>query len=684
MEIYQLKVFLEVARCLSFTEAADTLNLTQPAVSAKIKSLEANLGTSLFKRLGRRIELTQVGEYLLQNGPQLVELEGQLLSEIEAICQGKFNTLRIGCTADIMSGWLPLRVYKYRQLFPEVQTKSSCYGSTEELYRAVKTGEIDLAFSGLSFSKFDEVSEKVIDTVNYGLVVSHSHSLARQSWLSLKELTNQSWVLRSEDCASSIILKERMHELGVNLSDFASIETVDTHHLIPAYLLQGHYVSFASDLEFQVERQAGLICTVPLEEFALEIPLFLIMSKRLSRALTTDTGKSFASKQTLEPIRQFTAMLQTQRQLNRQSPSSLLPVLTSSTTTRLPSQPSASELPRFQAPYFQVRSAKGSPSETLKLTIGTQNQTIQTVTAGLIIQRLGLLEHFLPREGRYSNVRYQVHWANYISGAPIVAGLKAKEIDIGVLGDYPLLLSAVPASETSPAVGTRLISFVASSPDGTGNDIVVPYRSQLNSIEDLGGRTIAVPFESAAHGMVMRSLHHRQLLQQVTLTEIDTLSARKLTKPLPQVDGYAYFAPFHEIAKHQGQFRRLHQECIDELPTFHGVVIRDDLAEQYPEIAVAYLQALLAAQHWYTTYPVATTLVSRWANMDTGIVVKTLQSAESLDADAVYRSETQLRSDWLQAHIHQLSQIQGQESLAQLNLEHWVQSEFLDKAIASF
>lgn len=43
MEIYQLKVFLEVARCLSFTEAAESLNLTQPAVSAKIKSLESDL-----------------------------------------------------------------------------------------------------------------------------------------------------------------------------------------------------------------------------------------------------------------------------------------------------------------------------------------------------------------------------------------------------------------------------------------------------------------------------------------------------------------------------------------------------------------------------------------------------------------------------------------------------------------
>ncbi|NER80966.1 MAG: LysR family transcriptional regulator, partial [Leptolyngbya sp. SIO1D8] len=670
MEIYQLKVFLEVARCLSFTEAADTLNLTQPAVSAKIKSLESDLGTSLFKRLGRRIELTQVGEYLLQDGPQLVELEGQLLSEIESIKQGKFNTLSIGCTADIMNGWLPSRLYEYRQSFPNVRTKCTCFNEVEQLYRAIKLGEVDLAISGLSFSKFDEVVETVIDTINYGLIVSHSHSLARQSWLSLQELIHQSWVLLPEQCPSRIILQERMHELGLKLNDFAPIETVDTHHLIPTYLLQGHYISFASDLEFQVERQAGLICNVPLEEFALGAPLFLLMSKRLSRTLATDTPTSFLGKQALEPIQQFIQILQTRCQVKDETVSRRASTPESLTETSLNPNVLPSKLPRFQAPHFLMRSTKSSPSETFKLTIGTQNQTIQTVTAGLIIQRLGLLEHYLPREGRYSHTRYQVRWANYSSGAPIVTGLKAKEIDIGVLGDYPLLLSAVPVDETLPSAGTRLISFVASNPDGTGNDIVVPCRSQLNSIEDLEGRTIAVPFESAAHGMVMRSLHHHQLLHQVTLTAMDNLNTRRLTKPLPQVDGYAYFAPFHEIARHKGRFRRLRQDRLDELPTFHGVVIRNDLAEQYPEIAVAYLKALLAAQHWYTTHPMATTLVSRWVNMDAAIVAKTLLSSESLDADVVYRSETQLRSDWLQAHISQLSQIEGQESLAQINLEH--------------
>src|SRR5688500_362488 len=101
MEIYQLKVFLEVARCLSFTEAADTLNLTQPAVSAKIKCLESNLETPLFRRLGRRIELTRVGKYLLEEGPSLVDLETRLVSEIEEIKQGKFSTLKIGCMPEV-------------------------------------------------------------------------------------------------------------------------------------------------------------------------------------------------------------------------------------------------------------------------------------------------------------------------------------------------------------------------------------------------------------------------------------------------------------------------------------------------------------------------------------------------------------------------------------------------------
>jgi NitT/TauT family transport system substrate-binding protein len=677
VEIYQLKVFLEVANCLSFTEAADILNLTQPAVSAKIKSLEAELETPLFHRLGRRIELTQVGEYLLAEGPQLLDMEQRLKVDIEEIKQGKHSTLTIGGMADVMDHWLPSVLYDYRRVHPSVQTRCMQFNSAEELYRAMKAGEVDLGISDLSYATFDDLVETAIDSVHYSLAVSASHRLAQQPWLSLQELKDESWVLLPEGSPSRIMLQKRMQELGLDLSDFAHVEVVDSLSQVRTYLMQGHYLGFVSNFELHLESQAGLIRHVPLEEFALGSPLFLLMAKRLNRALESSLSGS-SPRSSLAAVRQFVALLKTRQNHPPFPDTASVPLA--------PSQPVATiaRVPQFQAPNFLVRAVSSSGTDTIRLTIGTQNRTIQTITAGLIIQRLGLLEHFLPRRGRYSSTRYHIRWADYSSGAPIVEGLQTQQVDIGVLGDYPLLLSALPG--TADSACTRLISFVASNPDGTGNDIIVPQQSPLHAIEDLAGRVIAVPFGSAAHSMVMRSLHHCDLLDAVTLTTIDACNhctRRPSSASNHAIDGYAYFAPFHEIAKHKGQFRRLLSHQLDGLPTFHGVVIRDELADQYPEIAVAYLRALLAAQYWYATQPIAPTLVSRWVNMDAAIVSKTLLSGTSDPMDVVYHSETQLRPDWLQAHIHALSPIAGQETLSHINLEGWMQPEFLAAAIAA-
>ena len=685
MEIYQLKVFLEVANCLSFTEAADTLNLTQPAVSAKIKSLEAELETPLFYRLGRRIELTQVGEYLLAEGPQLLDMEQRLKADIEEIKQGKHSALTLGGMADVMDHWLPSVLYDYRRVHPSVQTRCVQFNSAEELYRAIKSGEVDLGISDLSYATFEDLAETTIDSVHYSLAVSASHRLAQQPWLSLQELKDESWVLLPEGSPSRIMLQKRMQELGLDLSDFAHVEVVDSLSQVRTYLMQGHYLGFVSNFELHLESQAGLIRHVPLEEFALGSPLFLLMAKRLSRALEASMAGG-SSRSSLEAVRQFITLLKT-RQTRPPFPEAIsMPLAPYQPAEKIsnPLSNPASRVPQFQAPNFLVRSVSPGNTDTIRLTIGTQNRTIQTITAGLIIQRLGLLEHFLPRHGRYSGTRYHIRWADYSSGAPIVEGLQTQQVDIGVLGDYPLLLSALPGAAATAC--TRLISFVASNPDGTGNDIIVPQQSPLHTIEDLAGRVIAVPFGSAAHGMVMRSLHHCDLLDAVTLTTIDACNhgtRRPSNAANSAIDGYAYFAPFHEIAKHKGQFRRLLSHQLDGLPTFHGVVIRDELADQYPEIAVAYLRALLAAQYWYATQPIAPTLVSRWVNMDAAIVSKTLLSGTSDPMDVVYHSETQLRPDWLQAHIHALSPIAGQETLSHINLEGWMQPEFLAAAIAA-
>lgn len=691
MEIYQLQVFLEVAKCLSFTEAADALNLTQPAVSAKIRSLESELGTPLFHRLGRRVELTRVGQYLLEEGSYLVNLEAQLIAEIEEIKQGKFSTLKIACMADTINHWLPGILFEYRRKYPEVQTKCLPFDAAEPLYRAIKNGEADIGISDLSFSEFDEISELIVDTVHYSLVLSSSHAFAQHQWLSLKELLDQRWILLPDGAPSRIIFEKRLGELGLSLSDFAHVEVVDTPSLVRAYVLQGHYLSFISNFEFQVEQQAGLMKSVLLEEFALGTPLFLLMSKRLSRSLQKLDQAPYRGRQALEPIQQFITLVESgDRPCTSTTSGSLLhqpvtvPPQIPPPVAPLPTHGRPAKVARFQSPNFLIRSSSTASSETITLTIGTQNRTIQTVTAGLIIQRLGLLEHFLPREGRYSNTQYQIQWWDYTSGAPIVAGLESKQIDIGILGDYPLLLSTIQRNTPSSAMSkTRLISFVASNPDGAGNDVIVPQCSELKSFEDLKGRVIAVPFSSAAHSMIMRSLHHKNLLGEVNLTSIENLNPRRLAVSPHQVDGYAYFAPFHEIAKHKGGFRRLLEGNLDSLPTFHGVVVQEALAEQYPEIAVAYLKALLAAQYWYTSTPIAPTLVSRWVDLDAAIVARTLSPHESNYAEGIFFPETNIRADWIHEHIDQLAAISGNEHLSQINLNRWVQSEFLEAALAT-
>jgi NitT/TauT family transport system substrate-binding protein len=122
---------------------------------------------------------------------------------------------------------------------------------------------------------------------------------------------------------------------------------------------------------------------------------------------------------------------------------------------------------------------------------------------------------------------------------------------------------------------------------------------------------------------------------------------------------------------------------VDRLPTFHGVVVQQALAETYPEVVVAYLKALLAAQYWYISTPLAPTLVSRWVNLDAAIVAKTLCVRDRDYAEGIYFPETQIRLDWVNEHLRQLAMIVGNEHLRQINLDRWVQPEFLEQAMAT-
>ncbi len=645
MEINQVKAFLEVARNLSFTEAADALNLTQPAVSVKIKTLEAELKTPLFYRLGRKIQLTEVGIFLYEEGYRLVEAENQLLAKIEEIKKGKFGSFKIGCTAAIASEWLPEIIFKYRKRYPGITTQYIVFESVDFLYRALTSSQIDVGISDIDCSEFDEVSARAIATIDYRLLVASNHVLAKKNWLSLHELKKEPWVMLPAGSPSRLVFESRLHELGLSFNDFC-VEIVETAALMRTFITQGNYLGFASNLEFTTECQSGKLTTIPLQEFALSSNIFVLQPRRLNQSAIAQKDRRSSN-----PVQKFIGLLESQQAEVQPKPI------------------------RWRSPSLVLRPTPQRP-ETLNLSIGIQNSTITTVTAGLIIQRLGLLEHFLPKTGRYSSTQYQTSWRDYSTGAPIVQGLHTGELDIGILGDYPLLLSAVQQGETKQ---TRLVSFVSTNPDGSCNAVIVPNESKIQSIEDLRGRTIAVPFSSSAHGMVMRSLNFANILTEVKLAALENSDIAHPFGSPTVADGYAHFAPFHDIAYNQGRFRYLQGNNPNILPAFYGVVVSASLAEQHPEIAIAYLRALSAAQYWYATTPSALSLISQWSNLDSEIISRLISTNYHKNQPERFFSEVTIRPDWIRGHIAQLSLIPGNESLKTINLDRWIQSEFLQK-----
>ncbi len=565
MEVYQIRVFLEVARHLSFTEASDVLNLTQPAVSAKIKSLETELGTPLFHRLGRKIQLTDVGEFLLENGPKLIDLENDLLQEIEHIKKGKSGIIKIGCTSEIGNGWLPTKLFAYRQKYPNLQIQCNIFDSVELLYRSIINNEIDIGFSDINFADVAEISSIAIASIRYSLFVSAHHPLAHKKWLSLSDLKHHPWVLMNSEAPSRKVLESRLTEIGLSLSDFSDVETVDTSSLMRTYMTQGAYLGFASNFEFQLECQAGNLIAISLQEFALSGSVFLLTPKGISEINDLNDHKlPKLSRGTVDltPTQKLVKLLQEHQQVDIST--------------------NVNNAMQMRSPSFALRTANSNRPETLTLSIGIQNGTIPSVTAGLIIQRLQLLSHFLPKDGRYSGIQFQIEWQNFATGSPIVTGLDSGTLNIGILGDYPLLLSALPNPETAQ-YNTRLVSFVSSNPDGSGNAFIVPHQSKVETITDLRGQNIAVPLRSSAHGMVMRSLQAANLLDQVELISLEHIQAiRGFNFPLHLADSYAHFAPFHDVACRCGKFRYLADGNLDILPSFYGVVVNHDLADRYP------------------------------------------------------------------------------------------------------
>lgn len=241
-------------------------------------------------------------------------------------------------------------------------------------------------------------------------------------------------------------------------------------------------------------------------------------------------------------------------------------------------------------------------AETIRIAIGTQDTTINCATGGLIIREQKLLEKYLPRDGKYKDVTYDIQWKNFTSGAPLTNEMVADKLDIGSMADFPGSLNGAAFQKAGKK--SVFVTVLSGSTQGSGNGIVVPLNSTIQSIDDLRGKQVSVPFASTAHGMLLRAFKARGIDPEKDLTLLT--QAPEVAGPALQtgkIDAHADFVPFAELFPYRGFARKIYDGSQANAPTFHGSLVNAAYAEKYPEIVTAFIRAAIEADRLVTAEP---------------------------------------------------------------------------------
>ncbi len=316
----------------------------------------------------------------------------------------------------------------------------------------------------------------------------------------------------------------------------------------------------------------------------------------------------------------------------------------------------------------------GTDDNAVNVVIGYQSKTINTVTAGTLLRAQGYLEHRLDDIGAKTGKKYHVEWQDYDTGAPITAQMVAEKIDIGSMGDYPMLING-SKTQSNERAKTELVAATGSSPTGSLNMVVVSPDSPVQSLSELAGQKVSASVGSAGHGTLVRALGKEGISGVEVLNQQPQIGASALESG--QVRALSQFVAWPGLLVFQNKARLLYDGAELNYPTWHGVVARRAYAAAHPEVLDAFLQAQLDATDFLNAKPLE--------------AAKIVAQGSSLPPEVVYlyngpggtRFDTTLKPSLVDALKGDVPYLKSIGDFADLDVATFVEDGPLRKALAA-
>ena len=315
-------------------------------------------------------------------------------------------------------------------------------------------------------------------------------------------------------------------------------------------------------------------------------------------------------------------------------------------------------------------------AEKIKIAIGHQSMCTDTYTAGIIVKELGLLEQYLPTEGKYTDAEYEVSWADYSSGGPITNQMMANKLNFGVMGDYPLIVNGAKFQETE-SLRTLYVAGTGYNMKGSGNAIVVPVASDIYSIDELKGKEVSTPVGSAAWGMLLKAMQDNKIASADYTLKNQSPAVGAANIAAGKIDAHSDFCPWSEIMEFRGTGRKIYDGSETGVPYLHGVVVREDFASQYPEVVEAFIKAVHEAGEWVRKDPMqAVTMLEGWTGVEKEVLYLYFSKGGHLTLDPT------IKQPWVDALKFNHGVLVAEKAIPPLDFEEWITEDFLKTAFS--
>lgn len=197
METNRLKVFIDLSQTLNFSKTAENLFITQSDVSKQIRSLEKELGVTLFIRNNKHVKLSTIGKAILPNAKEIITQEHQLKEKLKTLQKGKNEVIKIA-SIPTFSNYIPVTLLsKYMDCHPKIDIQLKEVESSQ-IDNLLRNKQVDFAFMR-SFTNKPINSSILIKKEKFALCVAQDDPLAKKNWLNLSNLKNKSFIMLSKN-----------------------------------------------------------------------------------------------------------------------------------------------------------------------------------------------------------------------------------------------------------------------------------------------------------------------------------------------------------------------------------------------------------------------------------------------------------------------------------------------------